>query len=113
MQVIQISISQRDNVELAIVLLSMLAVWRATYMVQEEKGPYEIFSRLQAWFWKDPVRLGGLKDGLRCFKCTSVWLSFIPALYVAHSNVIKLVIVWFAISAGAIFINSISEKLDI
>lgn len=98
--------------KLIVVMLSMLAVWRATYMLQQETGPLEIFTKLQAWFWKDPVRLGGLKDGLRCFYCTSVWISFFAALIVEHNNLGYFMIYWFAISAGAIFLNELFNRIE-
>lgn len=81
-------------------------------MLQEEKGPFEIFSRLQAWFWSDPIRLGGLKDGLRCFNCTSVWISFFMALAIEHANWALFFVYWFAIAAIAIFVNRFNEKLE-
>ena len=80
-------------------------------MIQEEKGPFEIFSKLQAWFWKDPVRLGGLKDGLRCFYCTSVWLAF-PAAVLVEPNEPTFILYWFAIAAGAVFVGKLHDKLE-
>ena len=95
-----------------VVIMSMLAVWRATHMLQEETGPRGIFQRLQAWIWSDPVRLGGLKDGLRCFYCTAVWLSILPAVLIEHSNVGYFIVYWLGISAGAVFVDLVHSKLE-
>lgn len=95
--------------ELLLVIVGAFAVWRVTYMIQEEAGPFEIFRRLQAWVWKDPVRLGGLRDGLRCFNCTSVWFSALAALVIA-GNVFVFFLYWFAIAALAMFINKAYDK---
>lgn len=98
--------------ELVYILIGMLAVWRATYMLQEEKGPLEIFSRLQAWFWSEPHREGGLKDGLRCFNCTSVWLAFFAALVIEHSNIGLFILYWLAISGGAMVIGKLYNLIE-
>lgn len=99
-----------------LMIISMLAVWRATYMLQEEKGPLEIFRKLQAWFWSDPVREGGIKDGLRCFYCTSVWISIPFAIAVVAIDPLSP---WWStpmymlgISAGAIIINLFHSRLE-
>lgn len=97
--------------ELGVVLLSMLAVWRATHMLQDENGPSGIFARLQAWAAKQPNVIGGINEGFFCFYCLSIWIS-LPAALVLGGSLFEILILWFAISAGAIFINSISEKLN-
>lgn len=96
------------------IIVSMLAVWRATYMLQEETGPFGIFSRLQAWFWSEPHFEGGLKDGLRCFYCTSIWIS-IPfgvacTFIIDYSPWWTFPIYTLAISAGAIYLNILHNK---
>lgn len=79
-------------------------------MLQQEKGPWEIFSRFQAWFWSNPYRAGGLKDGLRCFNCTSVWISFLPAMGISNGNLGLFLLYWFSIAAGAMIINRVYEQ---
>ena len=60
--------------------LICLAVWRITYMLVEEDGPYDIFKRLRADFPK------GISP-LECFYCTSIgWPVFSGFLYVKHSS---------------------------
>ncbi len=97
--------------ELLLVIISGLAVWRFTYMIQEEKGPLGIFSRLQAWTWQRPFRYGGFKEGLQCFNCTSVWLAFFPALFLA-SSVWVFFVYWFAISGIAMFFSRFYDKTE-
>ena len=82
-------------------------------MIQEETGPLGVFSRLQAWFWTNPYRVGGIKDGLRCFNCTSVWLSVLPAIIIAGLTSWWLIPIYvLAISGGAMFLNRIYDKTE-
>lgn len=90
-------------------LMSMLAVWRATRMLQEEDGPFGIFARLQAWVASKPDKVGGINEGFYCFYCLSVWISILPAIWLATS-IPAFFVFWFGISAGAIFLYNISEK---
>jgi len=94
------------------IIIGMLAVWRATYMLQEETGPGAIFARLQAWVWQKPAKLGSFRDGLRCFNCTSIWLSFFVVLLAPPENIGLFFVYWFAISAGAMIINNIYKKIE-
>lgn len=87
------------------IVLGMLAVWRATYMLQEETGPRGIFLRLQAWVWEGEAKPGSFKDGLRCFNCTSVWLAFVVALFMQPATLLLFFLYWLAIAAGAMIIN--------
>lgn len=103
---------KEQQLDFVLIIVSMLAVWRAVYMIQQETGPLEIFSKFQAWFWTDPVQRGGFKDGLRCFNCTSIWLSFFAALFIPHATLGIFLLNWFAISAGAMFINAAHDKLQ-
>jgi hypothetical protein len=99
-----------------VVLMSMLAVWRATYMLQQETGPFAIFARLQAWFWQGDAKPGSLKDGLRCFYCTSIWVSIpFAAMCVYLDNFSPwwtLPLYVLGISTGAVLINLHHSKLE-
>lgn len=98
--------------EALMTVVSMLAVWRAVHILQEENGPWAIFARLQARVASMKDEPGGFREGFFCFYCMSMWLSWIPAFMIVGAG-LDFFIYWLAISAGAIFINAISEKLDI
>lgn len=72
--------------------LASLAVWRVTYMLVEENGPFDVFCHLR--------NVPFLKELLECPYCTSVWVA-IPATFIIRGNVLT----WLALSAVAIFIN--------
>lgn len=93
-------------------VMGMLAVWRAAHMLQNENGPWAIFARFEAWIAKNGKDTpGSFTEGFFCFYCLSMWLAFIVALLLDSKTVGNFFIQWFAISAGAIFINHIYEKI--
>lgn len=81
-------------------------------MLQQENGPGAVFAKFQAWFWTGEAKPGSLKDGLRCFNCTSVWLSFFAALAIQDGNFWHFLLYWFAIAAGAMYLNDIKARLE-
>jgi hypothetical protein len=94
-----------------LVVMSMLAVWRVTHMLQNEDGPDAIFARLQAWAARQPEKIGSFPQGFLCFNCLSVWISFLPALALQNS-LHEFFIYLFAISAGAMIIDTVHYKLE-
>ena len=91
------------------ILLSFV-VWRLTYMVVEESGPYKMFDKARNLFFvtvKTPVEelrkpkniVGELFE---CFYCTSFWLSLLVVLF-AHPP--SPVLYWIACSGTAILIE--------
>jgi len=80
-------------------------------MLQDEDGPNAIFTRLQAWAAKRPDRVGGINQGFFCFYCLSMWVALLPALAIAwdFSGFIGFLLLWFGISAGAIFLNKLEQ----
>lgn len=92
-------------------LLSMLAVWRATHMLQEEAGPFGVFARLQAWIASKPDKVGGLNDGFFCFYCLSMWVALPFAVILAH-GIASFFIYWLALSAGALLVQLVHNVLD-
>lgn len=83
-------------------------------MLQNDTGPWGMFERLQAWYWTEPHRIGGLKDMFRCFYCLSFWVSMIVALSlipIMHS-LWEIPVYVFGLSGGAVIINIIHEKYN-
>lgn len=101
-----------------LVVLSVLAVWRITYMLQTEDGPRGIFRRLQAWAASKPDNIGGINNGFYCFYCLSIWVSIPFALLLTNEyfgqlkQLVYIVLVTSALSTGAIFINILHDKIS-
>jgi len=85
-------------------LLGILAVWRLTHLVTSEAGPWQLLDRLR-------VRIGNGVAGqlLNCFYCLSLWMSA-PMAWWIGSSVQERLMLWPALSAGAILLHRITEK---
>jgi hypothetical protein len=83
--------------------LGVLAVWRLAHLLNAEDGPWETVVRLRLWvgtgFW------GSLLD---CFYCLSLWLALPLALAIGEGWWERLLL-WPALSAGAILLERLTE----
>lgn len=85
-------------------IISILAVWRVTHLIQAEDGPFDLIFKLRKLAGKSIV--GSLMD---CFFCLSIWVALLPAVYIGITWVERILLVP-ALSAGAIFLNRIHDK---
>ena len=83
--------------------LGILSVWRITHLLYAEDGPWNIFFRLRQsvgdGFW------GSLLD---CFYCLSLWIA-IPFAYFLGETWKERILLWPALSGGAIIIERITQ----
>lgn len=85
-------------------LLGVLVVWRVTYLLQAEDGPWDLLLRLRR----------ALGDGVagrlvRCFDCLSLWIAA-PFAYLLGSGTASRLLLWPALSAGAILLLRATER---
>lgn len=80
-------------------LLAALAVWRLSFLVARERGPWGVFERLRS-------RLEGRLLGrlVTCVKCLSVWFAIPFAAFVTRSP-LRGVVVWLALSGVASLVD--------
>ena len=85
-------------------LITVLAAWRITHLIQAEDGPWDIVFKLRRalgdGFW------GKLMD---CFYCASIWISLPFAIFYG-GTIFNIFLYWMAISGGAIILQKISSK---
>jgi Protein of unknown function (DUF1360) len=85
-------------------IIDILVVWRITHLLQGEDGPWNLLVRLRQsagrGFW------GGLLD---CFYCLSLWVALPAALLTAQGWKLRLIL-WPALSGGAIILERVSSK---
>ena len=86
--------------------LSVLAVYRVSYMIANEDGPLDVFVFIR----EKAGQKNWIGRGLNCVLCISVWLSVIPAVGFFRSSFETLVLYWFAIAGGVLVIHKYFNK---
>ena len=80
-------------------VVSALAVWRVSFLLARESGPWELLAGFRRILGKSV--LGG---AFTCVKCLSVWVAIPFAFFVGGGRWEKLVI-WLALSGMASLID--------
>lgn len=84
--------------------LGVLGVWRISYLLHAENGPWNVFDhlrrRLRAGFWNS---LTG------CFYCLSLWVA-VPFTFLLTEAWRERLLLWPALSAGAILLERITSR---
>jgi hypothetical protein len=81
--------------------VGVLAVWRVSYLLQAEDGPWKAFERLRRG-----LRGGVWDDIFMCFYCLSLWVAIPFALTLGEDWTSRLML-WPALSAGAIIVERV------
>ena len=86
--------------------LGTLTVWRITHLLNAEDGPWDVMVRLRRRAGNGFV--GELMD---CFYCLSLWISA-PLAYFIGEGWKERLLLWPAMSAGAILLEKLSHRKD-
>jgi len=84
--------------------ISILAVWRVTHLLQAEDGPWDVIVLIRRSLGNG--FFGSLMD---CFYCLSIWVALPLGLYFG-TGWLEKILLWLAISGGAILLEKISNK---
>lgn len=79
--------------------LSALAVWRVSFLVAREDGPWDSLTRLRRGLGR-----GALGKLFGCVKCLSVWVA-IPFVFFVGGGWVERIVVWLALSGVASLID--------
>ncbi len=93
------------NLYLALAL-SILAVYRVSYFIAKEDGPFDLFSELRGKIGQD----GWVGRGLHCVLCISFWLSLIPALWLFWGRPIDIIVGWLGIAGSILVIFKVLDE---
>jgi hypothetical protein len=86
--------------------LGILTVWRLTHLLNAEDGPWDVMVRLRR-----RAGNGFLGELLDCFYCLSLWISA-PLAYLIGEGWKERLLLWPAMSAGAIVLEKVSNRKD-
>jgi len=111
-------VHQTAGVGLNLLILSA-AVWRISFLLVEEDGPFDVFDRLRKlagirydingeriYISDAPLWRLSLAEVFNCIYCMSVWVGILFAILYYSSEFLAVALtVPFALSTGAIAIN--------
>jgi len=93
------------DIRFYLLVIGVLGVWRVTHLLQAEDGPWDIVVRLRGYagagVW------GRLMD---CFYCLSLWIA-VPFALLCGEGWVERLVLWPALSAGAILIERVNGGL--
>ena len=84
--------------------IGLLAAWRITHLLQAEDGPFDLIYRLRKALGNSIF--GKMMD---CFNCLSLWIA-IPFAYYLGNSWTERILLWLALSGGAILLERIGQK---
>ena len=85
-------------------ILGVLAVWRISYLLTSESGPWNVLARMRQRLVK------GLWGQLvSCLYCLSVWVAA-PFAWVLGDSWKQRLMLWPALSAGAIVLERLVHR---
>ena len=87
-------------------LIGIFSVWRVTHLLNAEDGPWDVVVRLRRRAGE-----GFFGQALDCFYCLSVWIAA-PVAVGLGENVGDRILLWPALSAGAIFLERVMNSLQ-
>jgi hypothetical protein len=85
-------------------ILAMLATWRLAHLLAAEDGPGDIIVRVRAYLGSS--FFGTLMD---CFGCMSLWVA-LPLAFFVTTQPLELVVVWLALSGGAMLLERLKPE---
>ncbi len=78
------------------IALIACAVWRLSYAITKEKGPFAVFTKL-----RERLPLGGLTT---CIKCAGWWAALL--MVILYVTPLRVVVVVFGVSGLALMLAS-------
>jgi hypothetical protein len=79
----------------------VLAVWRVTHLLAEERGPWDTLLRLRR-------AIGAWARALDCFLCLSLWVA-LPVAFAVSEGWLARLVTWPALSGGAILLQRLTQ----
>ena len=93
-------------------VICLLAVWRATVLIVEDEGPFSIFSWIRDHV--DPHQRTWVGRGINCPYCVSFWTGLVASIWLWYFGLIPAFMVpiwWFGLSGGTVGFTMIGSAL--
>lgn len=87
--------------------LGILAVWRITYLLHAEDGPWNLLAKL-----RELLGAGVLGQILDCFYCSSLWIAF-PFAVALGGTWGERFLLWPALSGAAALLQRATASADV
>lgn len=87
------------------ILLALLATWRITHLLHAEHGPWGLLGRVRA------AALAAGMGAFACFYCLSLWVA-LPLATLIAADLREALLLWPALSGGAILLHRLTERGD-
>ena len=94
----------RDRVDFYRLVVGILVAWRITHLLFAEDGPWDVI----IWLRRQ-AGAGFLGKLLDCFDCLSLWIAA-PLALLLGSGWTERLLLWPALSAGAILIERLTSR---
>jgi hypothetical protein len=85
-------------------IISLLAAWRVTHLLQAEDGPFDLIYRL-----RKALGISVFGKMMDCFNCLSIWIAM-PFAYFLGDTWPEKILLWLALSGGSILLERITQK---
>jgi hypothetical protein len=95
----------QERVNVYLLVLGVLGVWRVTHLLHAEDGPGDVIVRLRR-----RVGHGILGQAMDCFKCLSLWVAA-PFALLLGDDLVERGLLWPALSAAAIVVEGAVRRL--
>lgn len=90
-----------------IVILSILAVYRISYLIAREDGPFDMFVAMRHKIGQH----NWIGRGLHCILCIDFWLSLPPAIVLfGYAGIPMIIIGWLGMAGGGLIIYKIFDE---
>lgn len=100
------------------IILTTLAIWRLASLLVRERGPGDLFGHMRDWLgvqYNEQSQCTGneVAQAFCCVWCLSLWLALPAAIILAviHGRSLGFsLILWLTLSAGAILLDTYTQK---
>lgn len=85
-------------------IMGILAVWRITFLLSMEDGPFEILHLI-----REKAGTGFLGSLLNCFFCLSIWIAIPFGIWLGET-IQEILLLTLSFSGGACIIERFSDR---